>query len=66
MKIFKGESLAQFITDSLRSVVSMADEAALSSEGYEKAKDAIRDMRNALRQVRESLMLAEIEFSRMS
>jgi hypothetical protein len=58
------ETLANFINDSLSHLARMSDAAARSSTGYERARDAVRETRDAVDKERRILMLIEREFRR--
>lgn len=55
------ETLAEFIRHSLSHLASMSDGAARSSTGYEEAREAVRETKNAVDRELESLISAEEE-----
>ena len=62
--IGREKTLADFIKDSLSHLARMSDDAARSSTGYERAREAVRETRDAVDKEREILILSEIEFRR--
>ena len=60
--IGREETLADFINDSLSHLARMSDDAARSSTGYGRAREAVRETRDAVDKERKSLISIEIEF----
>jgi hypothetical protein len=52
---------AILITESLKSLAKMADEAQASSEGYTKARNEVRSKRDYLEKIRSELTRHELE-----
>lgn len=55
-------TLAEFIKDSLSHLARMSDDAARSSTCYERAREAVRETRDAVNKERENIILDEREF----